>query len=225
MSGELLDCVVLEPKGRVQSSVIWLHGLGADGNDFVPVVPELGLPEELGVRFVFPHAPIRPVTINAGMRMRAWYDIKSMALGRDVDRGHLEESSRQVEALIEREIARGIPSTNVLLAGFSQGGVIALHTALRHERRLAGIVALSTYCPEPSGISETASTVNRGLPIFYAHGTRDPLIPLLLAEESRRALEGAGYPVEWHTYPMEHGVSMEEIHDVASWMKLRLSGE
>ena len=217
-----LDRIELDPEAPPRYSVIWLHGLGADGNDFVPIVPELGL-RELGVRFVFPHAPIRPVTLNAGMRMRAWYDIRSLASGRDVDRDHIEISSQQVERLIESELERGIESAHVLLAGFSQGGVVALHTGLRYPRRLAGIVALSTYYPEPDRIEERASAINRGLSIFYAHGTEDPLIPLGLADSSRRALEQAGYAVEWHTYPMEHQVSLEEIRELASWMKARLS--
>lgn len=225
MSQQLLDCVELDPRGPVRSSVIWLHGLGADGNDFVPVVPELGLPEESGVRFVFPHAPIRPVTLNAGMRMRAWYDIKSMNVGRDIDREHIEASVDHLERLIERELDRGVESARILLAGFSQGGVVALYTGLRYPQRLAGIAALSTYHPEPDLIGKKATEVNRGLPIFYGHGTRDPLIPLALAERSRQALEQAGYAVEWRTYPIEHSVSLEEIQDLSSWMKARLDSQ
>ena len=222
MSIPVLECVELKPAGQVQSTVIWLHGLGADGNDFVPVVPDLDLTEEMGVRFLFPHAPIRPVTINGGTRMRAWYDIKSATAGREIDWEHVEASSRQLGQLIERELDRGRESSKVLLAGFSQGGAIALYTGIRYPKRLSGIIALSTYHPDPHRIEETASVDNRGLPIFYAHGIHDPLIPLTRAEATQRSLVEAGFTVDWHTYPMEHSVSAEEISDLSLWMKARL---
>lgn len=222
MSIPVLECVELKPMRQIQSTVIWLHGLGADGNDFVPVVPDLDLTEEMGVRFLFPHAPIRPVTINGGARMRAWYDIKSATDGREIDWGHVEESSRQLEQLIERELDSGRESSKVLLAGFSQGGAIALYTGIRYPKRLSGIIALSTYHPDPHRIEETASVDNRGLPIFYAHGIYDPLISLTRAEATQRSLVEAGFTVDWHTYPMEHSVSAEEISDLSLWMKARL---
>ncbi len=222
MSLPVLECAELNPPGQVQSTVIWLHGLGADGNDFVPVIPELRLPEELGVRFLFPHAPIRPVTINGGTRMRAWYDIKSVETGREIDKEHIEVSSQQLEQLIERELESGRESSAVLLAGFSQGGAIVLYTGIRYPKRLAGIIALSTSHPDPNRIGETASVDNRGLPIFYAHGTRDPLISLDRAETTHQRLVEAGYSVDWHTYPMEHSLSTEEITDLSLWMQARL---
>ena len=222
MNLPILECVEINPPGRVRSTVIWLHGLGADGNDFVPVIPELGLPEGMGVRFLFPHAPIRPVTINRGTRMRAWYDIKSVATGREIEGEHVEVSAQQLEQLIERELASGRESTSILLAGFSQGGAIALYSGLRYPKRLVGVIALSTSHPEPHRIGETASVDNRGLPIFYAHGTRDPIIPLAHAETTQRRLVEAGYAVDWHTYPMEHSVSAEEITDLSLWMQARL---
>ncbi len=223
MTDPLLDCIELDPKGAHKATVIWLHGLGADGSDFVPIVPELGLPDDLGVRFVFPHAPVRPVTLNAGMRMRAWFDVLSLDRGADFNREHLEVSAVQLEALVERELDRGIPAERILLAGFSQGGVVALYTGLRHPRRLAGVLAISTHYPdsdpEPDRVRAEGSEANRGLPVFLAHGAYDPLIPLPFAERSRRAIEGAGYDVEWHTYPVAHAVCPEEIRDISTWLQ------
>ena len=192
-------------------SVIWLHGLGADGWDFVPIVRELPLAEELQLRFVFPHAPMRPVTINNGYVMRAWYDIRQGDMGRAPDERGIRDSQAAVEALIAREKGRGMRADRIVLAGFSQGGAIALQAGLRHAERLGGIVALSTYLPLAETLDAEASAANKATPVFMAHGTEDPLIPLELADDSRRKLELRGYPVEWLTYPMPHSVCAEEV--------------
>lgn len=195
------------------ATIIWLHGLGADHSDFEPIVPELDLPPS--VRFVFPDAPIRAVTINQGMRMRAWYDILQFGPGPEDEAG-IRESQRAVEGLIE---AAGVPPERVVLAGFSQGGAIVLHTALRYPRRLAGVVALSTYLPLQSDLPREVSSENKGLPIFMAHGRFDDLIPLPRAAASRDLLLKMSYPVDWHEYPMPHSVCMEEIADVAAFLR------
>ena len=192
-------------------SVIWLHGLGADGWDFVPIVRELPLAETLALRFVFPHAPMRPVTINNGYVMRAWYDITQGDMGRAPDERGIRESQAAVEALIAREKSRGIAAARIVLAGFSQGGAIALQTGLRHGERLGGIVALSTYLPLAESLDAEASGANKATPIFMAHGSEDPLIPIELADDSRRKLELRGYAVEWASYPMPHSVCAEEV--------------
>ena len=224
MSTELLTCIELETGVNPTASVIWLHGLGADGNDFVPVVPELHLPATLPVRFVFPHAPVRPVTINNGMRMRAWYDISAADLNNRADLTGVQQSQRQVEALIEREVTRGIAASRIVLAGFSQGGAIALYTGVRHAQRLAGIIALSAYLVAADRLAIDAASINRSLPIFMGHGTADPVVRFDWGEASRRALEAAGYRVDWHTYRMEHSVCMEEIQAVSAWLQRILHG-
>ena len=205
-----------------QGSVIWLHGLGADGHDFEPLVPELGLDGQLNLRFVFPHAPVRPVTINGGMSMRAWFDILSLERGGLQDEAGIRASGSQLEVLIDRELDRGIPHEKIVLAGFSQGGAIALHTGLRHPQRLAGLMALSTYLPlQDSFDREVANDTNaqpRELPIFMAHGTLDPMLPLALGQHSQQTLENAGYEVEWHDYPMAHAVCAGEIADIRNWL-------
>lgn len=213
----MLETVDINPKGDHRASVIWLHGLGADGNDFVPVVPELQLPDELGVRFVFPHAPVRPVTINAGMPTRAWYDITGLEDGAE-DATGIRESAAAVEALIAGEKARGVPDSRIVLAGFSQGGAVALYTGLRHEERLAGIMALSTYLPLRGRLDAEAAAANRKTPIFMAHGTLDPMLPQHLGEISRDVLRRHGYEVVWHSYPMAHQVCLEEIRDIGVWL-------
>jgi phospholipase/carboxylesterase len=225
MSEPLLPAVEIDPPGPTAASVIWLHGLGADGHDFEPIVPELGLPREAAVRFVFPHAPMRPVTINGGFVMRAWYDIKTMDLGRHVDAEDLEGSSRQLEAWVAHERSAGIPSERIVVAGFSQGGAIALYTGLQHEERLGGILALSCYHPLPELIRERGSNANRGVPIFMGHGTDDPVVPVALAETTVAALRENGYDPEWRTYPMPHSVSAEEIRDVGRWLQARIDAE
>jgi phospholipase/carboxylesterase len=213
----LLEAIEIQTTPDPDAAVIWLHGLGADGNDFVPVVPELGL-EGLGVRFVFPHAPMRPVTVNGGMVMRAWYDIYDVDIGREDEAG-VRTSQSHVQALIEREIRRGIGASRLVLAGFSQGGAIALHTGLRTPQRLAGILALSCYLPLGDSLAAEQAPDARSVPIFMAHGTADPIVPFVKSVQSRKYLERLGYTVEWHDYPMPHSVCMEEIRDVSLWLR------
>jgi len=219
-----LESLELETGRRPTASVIWLHGLGADGHDFEPIVPELDLPDTLPVRFVFPHAPMQAVTINGGAVMRAWYDVYALQGVRREDEAGVRASQARVEELIAREKARAIPASRLVLAGFSQGGAIALHTGLRHAERLAGIMALSTYLPLASTLAAEASAASRGVPIFMAHGLYDPLIPIERARASRKQLESAGYAVEWHEYPMEHSVSAEEVGDISAWLVRVLGG-
>jgi phospholipase/carboxylesterase len=218
---ELLRAVEIETGGRVQSSILWLHGLGADGHDFEPVVPHLGL-KDRGVRFVFPHAPRRAVTINMGLLMPAWFDVRSQDFGADIDTEGIRLSVGQVEALIAREKERGIPAERILLAGFSQGGVIALCTALRHPERLAGAMGLSTFLTAEALVEGELSPANAGLPIFLGHGDEDPMIPIEWAETARDRLEALDHPVTWKSYPMAHQVCAEEIADIAAWMRDRL---
>lgn len=212
----LLDAIEIETGPDPTTSVIWMHGLGADGNDFVPIVSELELPDA-AIRFVFPHAPVQPVTINAGMRMRAWYDVADGALRREDERG-VRASQALIEALIAREKERGTGAARLVLAGFSQGGAIALHTGLRHAERIAGIMALSTYAPVAEKLAVEASAANRGVSIFMAHGSHDPIIPLSRAEQSRDLLRSLGYPVEWHEYPMPHSVCAQELDAISTWL-------
>ncbi len=219
MTSELLPAVELNPSSEPKASVIWLHGLGADGHDFGPVVPELHIPKTASVRFVFPHAPMRPVTINGGAVMRAWYDIKTLDLERHVEEAHLEESREQLEAWIAHERALGIPSEKIVVAGFSQGGAIVLFAGLQAKERLGGILALSCYHPLPNLIKERASEANRAVPIFMGHGSQDPVVPIHLAEGTVATLEENGYDVAWHSYPMPHSVSPQEIADIGSWLR------
>ena len=197
-----------------QGSVIWLHGLGADGHDFEPIVPELRLPEDLPLRFVFPHAPMRPVTINGGMKMRAWFDILSLDRDGLADEAGVRESTATLEVLIQREIERGIDASNIVIAGFSQGGAIAMQAALRSKQKLAGLMALSTYLPLASELGDEVVK----LPIFMAHGTFDPVLPIALGRESADLLLAKGLDVEWHDYPMAHAVCAEEIDDIRRWL-------
>lgn len=213
----MLEQLEIETGAAPDAVVIWLHGLGADGHDFEPIVPELGL-QDRSIRFVFPHAPVRAVTINGGMRMRAWYDIRDSAIRREDESG-VRESQADIEALIARERSRGIAAARTVLAGFSQGGAIALQTALRHGERLAGVLALSTYLPLADKLGAEASAINRHVPIFMAHGTEDPVIPISRAQTSRRELLDLGYPVDWHEYRMPHSVCMEEVTDIAAWLR------
>ena len=202
-----------EPKG----TVIWMHGLGADGWDFVPIVRELPLPQDLHLRFIFPHAPVRPVTINNGHEMRAWYDITMNDISRVPDEAGIRESQASIEALIAREEKRGVSADRIVLAGFSQGGAIALQAGLRHRERLAGIVALSTYLPLEDSLDREAAAANKRTPIFMAHGTQDAVIPVQLAEASKRALEQRGYDVAWQTWPMPHSVCAEEVEELGGF--------
>lgn len=205
-----------------RNSVIWLHGLGADGHDFAPIVDELDLPAWLELRFVFPHAPSMPVTLNGGYVMPAWYDIRHPDLTRGQDVVGIRASQRALERLIAREGKRGIPSRRIILAGFSQGGAVALHTALRYAESLAGVIALSSYLPLAETLAAEASPANRHIPIFMAHGSHDPVIPMASAAASRDVLCQAGYPVEWREYDMAHSVCQAEIAAVAAWLAGRL---
>jgi len=214
---QTLDAIEIETDSNPATSIIWLHGLGADGNDFAPIVPELDLPK-IAIRFVFPHAPVQSVTINAGMRMRAWYDITDGAIRREDERG-VRASQALIETLIGREKERGTKAERLVLAGFSQGGAIALQTGLRHPERIAGIMALSTYVPIAEHLRAEASAANRKLPIFMAHGSFDPVIPLARAEESRKLLQSLGYALEWREYSMPHSVCPEELADIGAWLK------
>ena len=202
-----------------------MHGLGADGWDFMPIVRELPLPQDVALRFIFPHAPIRPVTLNNGMEMRAWYDIAMLDMQRLPDEAGIRESQAAIERLLARERDRGVDSSRIVLAGFSQGGVIALQVGLRHANRLGGIVALSTYLALDDSLEAEASAANKATPIFMAHGTQDPMIPLRLAEVSRASLERRGYNVEWHTYPMPHAVCPEEVEEIAEFLGRIFGGE
>jgi len=218
MDKSLLPCIEILTGKDADAAVIWLHGLGADGNDFVPIVPELRLPPGLAIRFVFPHAPVRPVTINNGFPMRAWYDVLAADIASRADMSGVGASQQAIEALIAHEKVRGIAARRIVLAGFSQGGVVALHTGLRHAERLAGIVALSTYLVAADRVAAEASAANRDVPIFMAHGDSDPMIRPEWGEASRRALEGAGYRVEWHSYRMQHAVVLEEIQAIGAFI-------
>ncbi len=218
MDSSLLPSVVIEPEGSTRSAVIWLHGLGADGHDFEPIVPHLGL-GDAGVRFVFPHAPSIPVTLNAGMVMPAWYDIA----GPDLDRRHDEEgirrSAARVEALIGDQIDRGVPSGRIVLAGFSQGGAVALFQGLRESRPLAGIVALSTYLVLADTLEDERSEANADTPIFQAHGSHDPMVGHDRGTAARDRLRAWGHEVSFHDYPMQHQVCAEEIDALGAWMR------
>ena len=211
------DAVIKQPKSEHKASVIWLHGLGADGHDFEPIVPELGLPDELGVRFIFPNAPVRPVTINGGMAMRAWYDIKAPNLREQEDVESIIESDALIIQYIKAEMEKGIPANKIILAGFSQGGAITLHTGLRFPEQLAGLLALSTYLPLPSHLEKEAAD-NKSIPIMMAHGVGDPIIPVHQGKASCETLKALGYDVDWNEYMMDHAVCMEEITYIGKWI-------
>ena len=217
MDTKPLETIEIATGPAPSASVIWMHGLGADGHDFEPIVPELGLPGTLQVRFIFPNAPVRPVTLNMGMAMRAWYDIIEIGGGREDGEG-LRASQAAIEQLIAAEVARGIPASRIVLAGFSQGGAVAFQTGLRHPQRLAGIMALSTYLPLAGTVEDERSAANRDLPVFMAHGSVDPVISISRAQQSRKMLEALGYPLEWHEYPMPHSVCPQEIADISDWL-------
>lgn len=214
-----LETVTVETGPNPTFSIIWMHGLGADGHDFEPLVPELvdkGMP---ALRFVFPHAPVRPVTINNGYEMRAWYDIIGIDRRSAEDFDGINASAQAIAALIHRENERGIPTNRIIVAGFSQGGAMALHIATRHPQAFAGVIALSCYLPVARELSAAHSPANLGTPIFMAHGLQDPVVPLALGDFSREALEAAGYGVEWHTYPMQHGLCEPEVAALRAWLK------
>ena len=214
-----LDAVIVEhnPANKViNRAVIWLHGLGASGHDFEPVVPQLGLDADMAVRFIFPHAPNRPVTVNGGMVMPAWYDILEMSLERKVDVNQIEESAQQIEDLIAREVERGVKPEHIVIAGFSQGGAVAYHVALGYPERLAGLMTLSTYLATNDNISY--STANKDMPILIEHGTHDPVVPAILGEQAKQLLSEKGYNVAYHTYPMAHQVCMPQIQNIGKWL-------
>jgi len=216
---DLLDCVELQTDPNPQHAVVWLHGLGADGYDFVPIVRELELVGAPPARYVFPHAPQIPVTINGGYVMRAWYDITGTELEGREDEARLRASAAAVERLIEREAARGVPRKRVVLAGFSQGGAITLLAGMRAVEPLAGLMALSTYLPLAGRAEAEATAVSRSIPIFMAHGTGDQVIPLVRSTASRDRLKALGYAVEWHEYPMEHSVNADEVRAIAAFLR------
>ena len=222
MSEALLDAVEINPAGTPRACIIWLHGLGADGHDFEALIPQLGVVEKQGVRVVLPHAPRRPVTINGGMVMPAWYDIVAPDFTHSQDNAGIRASGQQLQALIRREIDAGIPAEKILLAGFSQGGAIVLHSGLRYPQPLAGILALSTYLPLADSLAREAAAANRTVPLMMAHGTQDPVVPMSLAMQSRNELQQRGYSVEWHSYPMQHAVCPDEVLDIRDWLMLRL---
>ncbi|TAG00159.1 MAG: carboxylesterase [Betaproteobacteria bacterium] len=215
----MLDSITLDPPTPATACVIWMHGLGADGNDFVPLVPELDLPRNHGVRFVFPNAPTMPVTINNGYVMRAWYDIVGAELDKRADESGVRRSQSQINELIADQRSKGIAANKILLAGFSQGGVIAMQTTLRYPEKLAGVLALSTYLACADTMGSEGTLVNKSTPIFYAHGTVDPVIPMRLAQQSRAVLATHGYTVEARDYGMPHSVCAEEVDDIAEFLK------
>jgi len=220
----LLETVEVETGVEPRAAVIWMHGLGADGHDFEPIVPELDLEGAPPIRFVFPHAPMRPVTINGGMVMRAWYDVMNAGGVRREDVAGVRASQRDIEALIAREERRGIAAGRIVLAGFSQGGAMTLQTGLRHPERLAGLAALSCFLPLADMLTDEVSAANRDVPLFMAHGTHDPMVPLARGQDARDRLLALGYRVDWHEYPMPHSVCAEEVADLSAWFRHVLKG-
>ena len=220
----MLETVEQQTRPKPAWTVLWLHGLGADGHDFAPIVPELLRPDWPGIRFVFPHAPVRPVTINNGMPMRAWYDIRNLSIEQRADEDGLRASIAEVDALIARERDRGVPASRLLLVGFSQGGALALASGLRREAAVAGIACLSGYLPMAERTAAEVTAAGRATPVFLGHGRQDPVVALGLGTRTRAALEGWKVPVTWRDYPMQHSVCAEEVRDLGDWMTLRFSG-
>jgi phospholipase/carboxylesterase len=218
VSGPRLETVEVEPRAAADAAVVLMHGLGADGHDFESLVPELRLPVSPSIRWIFPHAPVRPVTINGGALMRAWYDIAGLDRSTPEDEAGIRESAEAVFALVRRERERGIAAGRIVVAGFSQGGAMALFAALRWPERLAGIVALSTYLPLAPGLEKETHPANAAVSVFMAHGTFDPIVPLALGEGSRDLLRSHGHGVEWHVYPMPHSVCGDEVRDLRDWL-------
>ena len=220
----LLECIERETGPSPAWSIVWLHGLGADGHDFAPIVPELLRRDWPALRFVFPHAPVRPVTINNGVPMRAWYDIVDIDLANRADETGVAESVAQVEALVAREVERGVPRSRVVLAGFSQGGAVTLATGLRSAEPLGGLVALSTYVPSAHKARDALDAGAARQPVFMAHGSQDPVVPFRAGEQSAALLRELGFEVDWHAYPMPHSVCAEEIRDLGDWLSRRFAG-
>ena len=230
MTLHTLAHLTIETAPNPTASVIWLHGLGADGHDFEPIVPQLGLPDALPVRFIFPHAPPIPVTLNGGYIMPAWYDIKQNDLGIEHDSTGIRNSAKDIQVLLEQEVMRGIPSNRIILAGFSQGAAMALHVGLRQAEPLAGLIVLSGYLLMPEQTDQfadqlvpTSAPTSNSAPLFMAHGVHDPVVPFSLGEHARRTIESLGYAVQWHSYPMEHNVCPEEIGHIGTWINTVLS--
>ena len=215
---ELVHPPIKSTSSKIEHAIIWLHGLGATSNDFPPIVPELGLSNDRPIRFVFPQAPDRPITINGGMRMPGWYDIKGVDIGDKQDAVGMAESKTLLDKLIQESIDLGIPSSNIIVAGFSQGGAVAYHTAIRSQHKLAGVLALSTYLPFSELVNVEQSKINLQTPIFASHGSFDPVVPMQLGKTSADTLTALGYQVKWKTYPMQHQVVMEQILDIGSWI-------
>lgn len=220
----MLETVEQQTRAKPAWSIIWLHGLGADGHDFAPIVPELVRADWPGIRFVFPHARVRPVTINGGVPMRAWYDIASQAIEQRADEAGLRESIAEVDALIGRERDRGVPASRVILVGFSQGGALALAAGLRREAAVAGIASLSAYLPLAAQTTAEITAGGRATPVWLGHGSQDPVVPQALGLRSRTALEALGVTVQWRSYPMAHSVCADEIRDLGDWLALRFAG-
>jgi len=221
--GGMLECLEVTTVDHPEYSVIWMHGLGADGHDFEPIVPYLGLSPDLAIRFIFPHALMRPITINGGAVMRAWYDIKEISTTKGQDEVGVDHSAARIGALIDHEIERGIPASRIVLAGFSQGGAMALHVGLRYPQKLAGIMVLSAYLLFPDRLQSDVSQANAATPVFVGHGSQDPMVPIALGEAVYSALEAGQWPVEWHSYPIPHSVSQEEIMDIGKWLQVCFS--
>ena len=222
-SGQLLEYLEVTTADTPEYSVIWAHGLGADGHDFEPIVPYLGLPPGLAVRFIFPHALMRPITINGGAVMRAWYDIIEISTSRGQDEAGILHSAEKIRALIDHEIERGVPASKIILAGFSQGGAMALHVGVRYPQKLAGIMVLSGYLLFPERLQDEHSDANSSTPVFVGHGTADPMVPIALGEAVRSTLQAGQWPVEWHSYPIPHSVSQAEIADIGRWLQACLN--
>jgi len=216
--------VEINPSTPPRASLLWLHGLGADGHDFEPLVPQLGIVEELGVRVVLPHAPRRPVTINNGMIMRAWYDIRTVDFCNGEDEQGIRDAERLLQALIARELDHGIPAARIVLAGFSQGGALVLHTGLRYPQRLGGLLVLSAYLPLAASVAAERSAASADVPVLLAHGTQDPLVLFPWAERTRDQLRELGYAVDWREYPMAHAVCPEEVMDIRTWLANVING-
>ncbi|MCV2886185.1 alpha/beta hydrolase [Aestuariibacter sp. AA17] len=219
---EQLPYVEVNPNQAHDAVVVWLHGLGDSGNGFAPIVPVLDLPDDHRIRFVFPHAPVRPVTINNGMQMRAWYDIKSLDFGSRADIDGVNASAAQVKQLIDAEIEKGIPSDRIILAGFSQGGVIAYHLATQYDKTLAGVLTLSTYMCEPENVGKLAHKANKGTPFMACHGQFDEVVPIYMGKAAYQVMEDLGYNITWHEYGMQHNVCEQELKDISAWLRTRL---